>query len=87
MTCFLVLLTRVLVSFKYNLLIPISYVDQNMERCQKRNAIQEQRFFFRTNLSYVACDTPRNPAQRRRCGLRISSPYRARRVEMKLWVD
>lgn len=51
--CFLVLLTRVLVSFKYNLLIPISLVDENMKRSQKRDAILKEKFFFRTNVNAV----------------------------------
>jgi len=51
--CFIVLLTRVILSYKYNLLIPISYVDINMERAQKRDAILEQKFFFRKNINNV----------------------------------
>jgi len=48
--CFIVLLTRVLISYKYNLLVPISMVDENMKRAQKRDAVLEQKFFFRTNI-------------------------------------
>jgi glutamate--cysteine ligase catalytic subunit len=52
---FVVLLTRVILSFKYNLLIPISNVDANMKRAQKRDAVREQKFFFRTNIT-TTCD-------------------------------
>ena len=48
--CFIVLLTRVLISYKYNLLVPISNVDENMARSQKRDAILNQKFFFRYHL-------------------------------------
>merc|ERR1719495_734139 len=51
--CFIVLLTRVILSYKYNLLIPISYVDINMDRAQKRDAILEQKFYFRKNINNV----------------------------------
>lgn len=46
---FLVLLTRVILSFNLDLLIPISQVDENMQRAQKRNACLSEKFFFRTN--------------------------------------
>jgi len=51
--CFVVLLTRVILSYRYNLLVPISYVDKNMERAQKRDAILEQKFYFRRNINTV----------------------------------
>merc|ERR1712179_568355 len=49
--CFVVLLTRVILSYKYNLLIPISKVDENMKRAQKRDAVIKEKFYFRTNIS------------------------------------
>lgn len=49
--CFMVLLTRVILSFQLNFLIPISKVDDNMQRAQKRNAYREQRFWFRKNIT------------------------------------
>ena len=49
--CFVVLLTRVILSYKYNILIPISKVDENMKRSQKRDAIINERFYFRTNIT------------------------------------
>jgi len=37
--CFVVLLTRVIISFRLTFLIPISKVNENMERAQKRDAV------------------------------------------------
>ncbi|KAG5885191.1 Glutamate--cysteine ligase [Gonioctena quinquepunctata] len=48
--CFLVLLTRVILSFKLNFLIPISKVDENIEKAQKRNAVKEEKFWFRNDI-------------------------------------
>lgn len=45
--CFVVLLTRVILSYKLNFLIPISKVDENMQRAQKRNACNLEKFWFR----------------------------------------
>ena len=47
---FLVLLTRAILSFKLNMLIPISKVDENMQRAQKRDACITEKFFFRKNI-------------------------------------
>ena len=43
-------MTRVILSFKLNMLIPISKVDANMETAQKRNACLAEKFFFRKNI-------------------------------------
>lgn len=48
--CFMVLLTRVILSFQLNFLIPISKVDDNMQRAQKQNAYRGQRFWFRKSI-------------------------------------
>lgn len=48
--CFIVLLTRVILSFKLNFLIPISKVDENMQKAQKRGACLEEKFWFRRNF-------------------------------------
>ncbi|XP_070493239.1 glutamate--cysteine ligase [Chironomus tepperi] len=48
---FIVLLTRVILSFKLNFLIPISKVDENMQKAQKRNACMEEKFWFRKNVN------------------------------------
>ena len=58
--CFLVLLTRAILSFNFNLLIPISKVDENMKRSQKRDAIINEKFFFRTNIT-TTCDDHKPP--------------------------
>lgn len=49
--CFTVLLTRVILSYKLNLLIPISKVDQNMVRAQKRDAVKMEKFWFRRDIT------------------------------------
>jgi glutamate--cysteine ligase catalytic subunit len=47
---FLVLMTRVILSFKLNMLMPISKVEVNMETAQKRNACLDEKFHFRKNI-------------------------------------
>uniref|UniRef100_F1KXP2 Glutamate--cysteine ligase n=1 Tax=Ascaris suum TaxID=6253 RepID=F1KXP2_ASCSU len=54
--CFVVLLTRVIVSFHLTFLIPISMVTENMKRSQRRNAVLEQKLLFRKGLA--TCNTP-----------------------------
>ncbi|XP_050448829.1 glutamate--cysteine ligase catalytic subunit isoform X1 [Cataglyphis hispanica] len=49
--CFTVLLTRVILSYKLNLLIPISKVDQNMVKAQKRDAVKLEKFWFRHDIT------------------------------------
>lgn len=53
---FIVLLTRVILSFKLNFLIPISKVDENMQKAQKRNAVLEEKFWFRRNFNEKKSD-------------------------------
>ena len=48
--CFVVLLTRVILSYKLNLLIPISKVDENMIRAQKRDSLKKEKFWFRRDI-------------------------------------
>ncbi|CRK99012.1 CLUMA_CG011962, isoform A [Clunio marinus] len=48
---FVVLLTRVILSFKLNFLLPISKVDENMQKAQNRNACLNEKFWFRRNFS------------------------------------
>jgi len=52
---FIILLSRVIVSFPCNFLIPISRVDENMRRAQERNAVEGQKFYFRTNVDDENC--------------------------------
>uniref|UniRef100_A0A8C2FPK8 Glutamate--cysteine ligase n=1 Tax=Cyprinus carpio TaxID=7962 RepID=A0A8C2FPK8_CYPCA len=47
---FIVLLTRVILSYKLDFLIPLSKVDENMKEAQKRNAVQEGMFYFRKDV-------------------------------------
>ncbi|CAL8359921.1 unnamed protein product [Boreogadus saida] len=47
---FVVLLTRVILSYKLDFLIPLSKVDENMKVAQKRNAVQEDMFYFRKDI-------------------------------------
>uniref|UniRef100_A0A1A9W258 Glutamate--cysteine ligase n=1 Tax=Glossina brevipalpis TaxID=37001 RepID=A0A1A9W258_9MUSC len=48
--CFVVLLTRVIVSYQLNFLVPISKVDENMQTAQKRDACRIEKFWFRKNI-------------------------------------
>lgn len=48
--CFIVLLTRVILSYQLDFLIPISKVDENMENAQKRDACRQGKFWFKTNI-------------------------------------
>jgi len=55
--CFVVLLTRSILSYKWNLLMPISLVDENMKRAQKRDAVLTQKFWWRKDIFTVCEDT------------------------------
>ncbi|CAH1118764.1 unnamed protein product [Phaedon cochleariae] len=48
--CFVVLLTRVILHYKLNFMMPISKVDENFSNCQKRDAIKTTKFWFRQNI-------------------------------------
>ena len=50
-TVFIVLLTRVILSFDLNLYIPLSKVDANMQRAHSRNAAAQGKFFFRRHMA------------------------------------
>jgi len=47
---FIVLLTRVILSFNLNFYIPISRVDENMSVAHRRNALLEEKFWFRKDV-------------------------------------
>lgn len=49
--CFIVLLSRVILSYNLNLLIPISKVEENMTRAQKRDAVNGEKFWFRKDIA------------------------------------
>ncbi|KAF2397837.1 GCS-domain-containing protein [Trichodelitschia bisporula] len=44
---FMVLITRVILSFDLNFYLPIARVTENMETAHRRDAVSEQRFYFR----------------------------------------
>uniref|UniRef100_A0A0K0EM21 Glutamate--cysteine ligase n=1 Tax=Strongyloides stercoralis TaxID=6248 RepID=A0A0K0EM21_STRER len=48
--CFVVLLTRVVISYRLNFLVPCSKVTENMEKAQKRDAVLNEKFIFRKKL-------------------------------------
>nr|XP_028578436.1 glutamate--cysteine ligase catalytic subunit [Podarcis muralis] len=48
---FVVLLTRVILSYKLDFLIPLSKVDENMKVAQKRDAVRQGMFYFRKDIS------------------------------------
>jgi glutamate--cysteine ligase catalytic subunit len=51
-TILTVLLSRVLLYFRLNLYIPLSKVDENMATAHKRNAVIEQKFWFRKHMAH-----------------------------------
>jgi glutamate--cysteine ligase catalytic subunit len=59
--CFIVLVTRVILSYQLNFLIPISKVDENMAKSQKRNALKTEKFWFRKNIT-AKSDASSEPA-------------------------
>lgn len=54
--CFVVLLTRVILSYQLNFIIPISKVDENMAKAQKRDALRQELFWFRKDIT--TCVSP-----------------------------
>ena len=47
---FVVLLTRVAMSLNLNFYLPISKVDENMQRAQYRDALRAEKFYFRKDI-------------------------------------
>lgn len=64
---FVVLLTRVILTYKLNFVIPISKVDENMRTAQKRDACRQHKFWFKKDIS--TCYTPKE-AESFCCGSR-----------------
>lgn len=68
---FVVLLSRAILSFRLNFYMPISKVDVNMDRAQQRDAVNQQKFFFRKDVfrtksrhsATPAANGARTPAQ------------------------
>ncbi|XP_034939693.1 glutamate--cysteine ligase catalytic subunit [Chelonus insularis] len=54
LVCFIVLLSRVILSYNLNLLIPISKVEENMTRGVKRDAVNTEKFWFRKDITSTA---------------------------------
>ncbi|XP_045541950.1 glutamate--cysteine ligase catalytic subunit isoform X1 [Papilio machaon] len=61
--CFVVLLTRVILSYRLNFVMPISKVDENMQRAQRRGACLSERFWWRRDVGAPAAPglTPHAP--------------------------
>ncbi|KAI6121726.1 glutamate-cysteine ligase-domain-containing protein [Pisolithus sp. B1] len=55
---FIVLLSRAILAFNLNFYVPISKVDENMQRAQKRDAVRSQKFFFRKDVVPPGYVTP-----------------------------
>lgn len=47
---FTVLVSRVIIAFDLNFYIPISLVDRNMKAAQCKDAVKQQKFYFRRNV-------------------------------------
>lgn len=45
------LILNVINNFDVNFIMPITMIDENMERAEKVNAYREQKFWFRTNIT------------------------------------
>ncbi|CCA66352.1 probable gamma-glutamylcysteine synthetase [Serendipita indica DSM 11827] len=58
---FIVLLSRAILTFGLNFYIPLSKVDENMERAQRRDAARKARFWFRTKIYPPGEERPRDP--------------------------
>lgn len=59
--CFVVLLTRSILSYKWNLLMPISKIDENMKRAQKRDAVLTQKFWWRKDITTACKEDTKEP--------------------------
>lgn len=55
-TVFIVLLTRVILSFGLNFYMPLSRVDNNMAKAHKRDAVRTEKFAFRRNIHEQGTD-------------------------------
>ena len=49
---FITLLSRVILAYKLNFLMPLSLVDENMVEAQKRDAVKESKFWFRSDIMH-----------------------------------
>lgn len=58
---FMTLLTRVILAYKLNFLMPLSLVDENMVTAQKRNSVEEHKFWFRKDIMHKSKRLTRGP--------------------------
>ncbi|KAF1765699.1 hypothetical protein GCK72_005652 [Caenorhabditis remanei] len=65
--CFVVLLTRMIISFRLTYLMPISMVTENMKRAQQIDAVLSQKFLFRKGLAECK-SAPENLKGSEKCG-------------------
>ncbi|XP_045150761.1 glutamate--cysteine ligase catalytic subunit isoform X3 [Echinops telfairi] len=79
---FVVLLTRVILSYKLDFLIPLSKVDENMKVAQKRDAVLRGLFYFRKDI----CKAGGN-AVVDSCGKAQSSPELAQEEYTLMSID
>ncbi|KAI0036964.1 glutamate-cysteine ligase catalytic subunit [Vararia minispora EC-137] len=79
---FIVLLSRAILSMNLNFYIPISKVDENMQRAQRRDALSTQRFFFRRDVFPPprSQDTSPTPSGASTPGSNTSSRTKSRRM-------
>lgn len=71
---FIVLLTRVILTFRLNFLIPISRVDENLQTAQKRDAVKNGKFWFKKDITTVR-SPPEAAACMSDCNLECSAEY------------
>lgn len=54
------MISNVINNYDVNFIMPISKIDENMERAHKRDGVLDQKFWFRTKVTskcYRNCDT------------------------------
>lgn len=54
-TAFIVLLTRVLLVFDLDVMVPLSKVDENMRRAHSIDAVNKEKFWFRSRVGEAGC--------------------------------
>lgn len=85
---FIVLLTRVILSFGLNFYMPISKVDANMKTAHKRDAVLNDKFYFRKNVFTSPNGQSRTPVDEEKedeCVLMTMNEIINGKVKMKIW--
>ena len=72
-TVFVVLATRVVLSFDLCLYLPLSKVDENMQRAHSVDSVNKQKFFFRKVLAPLASDDELTSGEGCGCTLKKST--------------